>query len=253
MANWQDDPDLAALRPRRGATPWGRIFFGVLFVGCGTFALAYYLPLYRAHRALSDDHARLREKLESAEQALAKSQSELKSVTAKRDELQASAEQEQAKQSSRTNDLGSVKDAMTTAADKAIKKKAAVVGSDASGARLAVAPAQLFAAGKLDVSAAGAALLCAVAKAAGSRAVRVTGVSSDADVPAALKSKYDNGLAYAAAASAAIVTALHDKCSLASAKLYSEASDGSRAAPVTLGAGVPSPRIELLVTNDAKP
>jgi hypothetical protein len=253
MANWQDDPDLAALRPRRGSTPWGRIFIGVLFVGCGTFALAYYLPLYRAHHALSDDHARLREKLEGVEQQLQKSESELKSVTAKRDELQASADQEQAKQSSRASDFGSIKDALATAADKAIKKKAAAVGVDASGARLAVAPSQLFAAGKLDVNAAGATLLCAVAKAAGSRSLHVTGVAADAEVPAPLKAKYDNGWDYAGAAAAAVVSALHEKCSVADTKLYAEESNGAHAAPVAFGGGAPSPRIEILVANEAKP
>jgi hypothetical protein len=253
MANWQDDPDLAALRPRRGSTPWGRIFVGVLFVGCGTFALAYYLPLYRAHHALSDDHARLREKLESVEQSLQKDEAELKSVTAKRDELQASAEQAQAKLSASTSDFSSLKDALAAAADKAIKKKAAAVGADASGARLAVSPAYLFAAGKLDVSGTGSALLCAVAKAAGSRTLRVTGVSTDADVPAQLKSKFDTGWAYAAAASAAVAAALHDKCSVADTKLYAEASNGAHAAPVAFGGAAPSPRIEFLVTNETKP
>jgi hypothetical protein len=253
MANWQDDPDLAAFKPRRGSTPWGRIFVGVLFVGCGTFALAYYVPLYRAHHALSDDHARLREKLEGVEQALQKSQTELKSVTAKRDELQASADQAEAKASASASALGSVKDALATAADRAIKKKAAAVGVDASGARLAVAPSQLFAASKLEVSGSGGALLCAVAKAAGSRALHVTGVAADADVPAPLKSKFEDGWAYAAAASAAVVAALHDKCSVADTKLYAEASDGAHAAPVAFGGGAPSPRVEFLIANDAKP
>ena len=72
MANWQDDPDLAAMRPRRGSTPWGRILVGILIVGCGTFGLAYYLPLNRAHHALTDDHARLRQKLEGIQQTLEK-------------------------------------------------------------------------------------------------------------------------------------------------------------------------------------
>jgi hypothetical protein len=253
MANWQDDPDLAALRPRRGSTPWARIFVGVLFVGCGTFALAYYLPLYRAHHALSDDHARLREKLESVEQALQKSETELKSVTAKRDELQANADQTQAKLTAGASDFGSVKDALATAADKAIKKKAAAVGTDGSGARLAVSPSQLFATGKLEVSGSGGALLCAVAKAAGSRALHVTGVAADADVPAPLKTKFENGWSYAAAASAAVVAALHDKCSVADTKLYAEASDGAHAAPVAFGGAAPSPRVEILIANEAKP
>jgi flagellar motor protein MotB len=253
MANWQDDPDLAALRPRRGNTPWGRILVGVLFVGCGTFALAYYLPLYRAHHALSDDHARLREKLESVEQTLAKTESELKSVTAKRDELAASAEQEEAKKSKSSSDFGSIKDALATAAERAVKKKAAVVGADASAARLALATSQLFASGKLDVSSSGAALLCAVAKAAGSHALHVTGVATDADVPAQLKTKYANAWEYTAAAAAAVAGTLHDKCSVPGTKLYAEASDGSRAVSPAFGGAAPSPRVEIAVTNEAKP
>lgn len=253
MANWQDDPDLAGLRPRRGNTPWGRIFVGVLFVGCGTFALAYYLPLYRAHHALSDDHARLREKLESVEQTLAKTESDLKSVTSKRDELAASAEQEEAKKSKSSSDYGSLKDALATAADKAIKKKTAVVGADASGARLAFAAGQLFSPGKVEVSAAGATLLCAVAKAAGSRALHVTGVATDADVPAQLKTKYGSAWEYTAAAAAVVAATLHEKCSVPGTKLYAEASDGSRPISPAFGGSAPSPRVEVAVTNDAKP
>ncbi|HTQ08125.1 MAG TPA: hypothetical protein VMI54_29930 [Polyangiaceae bacterium] len=253
MANWQDDPDLAGLRPRRGSTPWGRIFLGVLFVGCGTFALAYYLPLYRAHHALSDDHARLREKLESVEQTLAKTESDLKSATAKRDELAANAEQEEAKRSKSSSDFGAVKDAFAAAADKAVKKKAAVVGADANGARVALAPSQLFAAGKLDVSASGASLLCAVAKAAGSRPLHVLGVATDADVPAQLKTKYSTAWEYTAAAAASVAATLHEKCSVPGTRLYAEASDGSRPISPAFGGSAPSPRIELAVTSDAKP
>lgn len=253
MANWQDDPDLAGLRPRRGSTPWGRILVGVLFVGCGTFALAYYLPLYRAHHALSEDHARLREKLESVEQTLQKTESDLKSVTAKRDELAADAEQEAAKRSKSASDFGALKDALATAAERAVKKKAGVVGADANGARLALAVSQVFSSGKVEVSASGAALLCAVAKAAGSRALHVTGVATDAEVPAQLKSKYENAWEYSAAAAAAVAETLHEKCSVPGTKLYAEASDGSRPVSPAFGGAAPSPRIEIAVANDTKP
>jgi flagellar motor protein MotB len=252
MANWQDDPDLAGLRPRR-STPWGRIFIGILVVGCGTFGLAYYLPLYRAHHELTDDHARLREKLESVEQTLQKTESDLKSVTAKRDELAATADEASSKAAKSSSDLGTVKDALAAAADRALKKKAAAVGTDASGARLALAPGQLFSAGKLDVSAAGAALLCAAAKAAGTRSIHVTGVATDADVPAPLKSKYGTAWEYTAAAAAAVASTLHEKCSLPGTRLYAEASDGSRPASPAFGGAAPSPRIELLISNDTKP
>jgi flagellar motor protein MotB len=252
MANWQDDPDLAAMRPRRGSTPWGRILMGVMLVGCGTFGLAYYLPLYRAHHALSDDHAKLREKVEGLEQSLQKAESELKTITAKRDELQASAQDAEAKQSAHASDLGPVKDAIASAVDKQVKKKAAAVGSDAAGARVALAASALFTTGKTEVSAGGAALLCAVAKAAGSRPLHVTAVATDADVPAPLKTKYDTAWAYTAATAAEVASTLHDKCSVSGAKLYVEASDGSRPAAGAFGGNAPSPRVEILVANDAK-
>jgi flagellar motor protein MotB len=253
MANWQDDPDLAGLRPRR-STPWGRIFIGVLLVGCGTFAAAYYVPLYRAHHALSDDHARLLEKLESVEQTLQKTEGDLKSVTAKRDELASTADEAEAKRTKSASDLGSVKDALATAADKAMKKKAAAVGVDGTGARLSVATSQIFATGKLDVSASGVTLLCAAAKAAGSRALHVLAVSTDADVPPALKTKYATAWEYTGAAAGSVAETLKDKCSVPGTKLYVEASDGSRPASPALGGAAPAgPRIELVVANEAKP
>jgi flagellar motor protein MotB len=253
MANWQDDPDLAAMRPRRGSTPWGRIFMGVMLVGCGTFGLAYYLPLYRAHHALSDDHAKLREKLEGVEQSLQKAESELKTVTSKRDELQASAQEAEAKVTAHTSDLGSLKDALASAVEKPLKKKAAAVGADATGARVALAASTLFTTGKTDVSAGGTALLCAVAKAAGSRALHVTAVATDADVPALLKPKYASAWGYTSAAAAEVASTLHEKCSVPGAKLYAEATDGSRPAAAVFSGNAPSPRIEILVANDAKP
>ena len=240
------------MRPRRGSTPWGRVLIGVLVVGCGTFGLAYYLPLYRAHHALSDDHAKLREKLEGVEQNLQKAESELKSVTAKRDELLSSAQEAEAKVAAHASDLGAVKDALAAAVDKALKKKAAALGSDAAGVRVAVAASLLFAAGKTEVSPAGAALLCAVAKAAGSRPLHVTAVAGDADVPALLKAKYASAWGYTSASVAEVAATLHDKCSVSGSKLYAEASDGSRPAAPAFGGNAPTPRIEFLVANDSK-
>jgi len=241
------------MRPRRGSTPWGRVLIGVMVVGCGTFGLAYYLPLYRAHHALSDDHAKLREKLESVEQSLKKSESDLKSVTAKRDELVASAEEAEAKVAARASDLGSVKEALAAAVDKPLKKKAAAVGSDATGARVAVAASVLFTTGKTDVSASGASLLCAIAKAAGARALHVTAVATDADVPGLLKAKYASAWGYTSASVAEVAATLHEKCSVAGAKIYAEASDGSRPASPAFGGNAPTPRIEIRIANDPKP
>jgi len=253
MANWQDDPDLAALRPRGGSTPWGRIFLGVMLVSCGTFGLAYYLPLYRAHLALVDDHATLRSEVDSIKQKLTQTESELKSTTEKRDELETEVKASQAKASSQASDVSSQKSALESAVEKLAKKKLAVVGGDATGARVAFVPGALFTPGKLEPSASGAAALCAVAKAAGTKSLHVIGVATDDEVPSALKSQYPNAWEYASAAAGAVASALHDKCSVAGAKLYSEASDGSRpASPAFASDKPPAPRVEIVLTSEPK-
>lgn len=253
MANWQDDPDLAAMRPRGGSTPWGRVAFGVLFVGCGTFALAYYLPLNRAHHALADDHAKLRSELTSVQQKLTKAESDLKEVTAKRDELDDVVKKQEAKTSGRSEDATTLKSALGAAVDKLAKKKLAVVGSDGSGTRVALAASALFTTGKVEVSSGGVATLCAVAKAAGSRSLHVIGVATDDDIPALLKPKYSSAWGYTSAAAAEVASTLREKCSVTGSKLYAEASDGSRpASPAFAAEKPPAPRIELLLTSDAK-
>lgn len=253
MANWQDDPDLAAMRPRGGSTPWGRVAFGVLFVGCGTFALAYYLPLNRAHHALADDHAKLRGELTTVQQRLTKAETELKEVTAKRDELDEAVKKQEAKTSGQAEDASTLKSALVSVVDKLAKKKQAVIGADATGARVALAAGALFTTGKVEVSSGGAATLCAVAKAAGSRAIHVIGVATDDDIPALLKPKYSSAWGYTSAAAAEVASTLHEKCSVTGSKLYAEASDGSRPAPAAFsGEKPPTPRVELLLTREAK-
>lgn len=254
MANWQDDPDLAAMRPRGGSTPWGRVAFGVLFVGCGTFALAYYLPLNRAHHALADDHARLRSEFTTVQQKFTKAEAELKEASAKRDELDEVVKKLDAKSSGQAQDASSLKSALNAAVEKQAKKKLAVVGSDAAGARVALAAGALFTAGKVEVSAGAVATLCAVAKAAGSRSIHVIGVATDDDVPALLKPKFSSAWGYTSAMAAEVASTLREKCSVAGSKLYAEASDGTRpTSPAFSPEKPPVPRIELLLTSDAKP
>jgi len=222
---------------------------GVVVVGCGTFALAYYLPLNRAHHALTDDHARLREKLESVQQTLTKNEAELKAATAKRDELEASAHEAESKVLAQASDLKSVTDGFTAAADKAIKKKAAAVATDAGGARVALSMGTLFSAGKVEVSSSGTSLLCAIAKAAGSRPLHVIASAKTDDIPALLQTKYASAWGYTSAAAAEVAATLKDKCSVPGAKLYAEAGDGSRPAPTAYSGSAPSARIEILVPS----
>ncbi len=254
MANWQDDPDLAAMRPRGGNTPWGRVLLGVLVVGCGTFALAYYLPLNRAHHALTADHARLRSEVEAVQQKATKAEADFKAASDKRDELEEQVKKYEAKASGQSDDAVSTKAALAAAVDKAAKKKLASVGADAAGARVAIAPGVLFTAGKVEVSASGQSTLCAIGKAAGSRSLRVSGVAKDDEVPAALKSKFASAWGYTSAAAAEVASTLHEKCGIAGSKLYAEGSDGSRPAVQAFSAEKPpAPRIEILIVGEAAP
>lgn len=254
MANWQDDPDLAAMRPRGGSTPWGRVAFGVLFVACSTFALAYYLPLNRAHHALADDHAKLRTELTSVQQKLTKAEADLKEASAKRDELDELVKKQEQKSSGQAQDASTLKSSLASAVDKLAKKKQAVVGSDAAGARVALAAGAVFTTGKVEVSSGAVSTLCAVAKAAGGRSIHVLGISTDDDIPALLKPKFASAWGYTSAAAAEVASTLHDKCSVPGSKLYAEASDGTRpVSPAFSGEKPPAPRIELLLTSDAKP
>lgn len=250
---WDDDPDVAAMRsmrPRGGGTSWGRILFGVLLVGCGTFAFAYYVPLYRAHSALVSDHAKLRGELEGAQSATKQAQSEAKTLREQKDELQAERDKRESAKQAAGAGASSMKDAVLAAMDRAVKKKQAVAAVEDAGVRAGISPSFLLATGKLDVSGAGKDALCAIAKASGSSVLRVSAVAADDDVPAALKSKVSNGWAYAGAAAASVAETLESKCSVARARI-------SLGSPSTASAfttqSPPSPRVEILLEPAKKP
>jgi len=245
---WNDDPDLAAMRPKRGAMPWGRVFVGVVLVGCGTFGLAYYLPLYRAHRSLTDDHARLRGELESATNSLKQTQSDLKETKEKRDELEADRQKRESAAQGKSAEAQSLKASLGSSLEKFSKKKLALVGADEAGVHVALSSGMLFTAGKLDVSASGQTALCDVAKASGSRPLRVIGIAND--VPAALKAKFPSTWAYASGAAASAAETLESKCSVAPARLTSEHPGAAKAPGSTFGGDTPpAVRVEIVIAS----
>jgi flagellar motor protein MotB len=249
---WDDDADVAAMRsmrPRGGGTSWGRILFGVLLVGCGTFAFAFYVPLYRAHSALVGDHTKLRGELEGAQSATKQAQSEAKTLREQKDELQAERDKQQSAKQSAGAGASATKDAVLAALDKAVKKKQAVAAVEDDGVRAGISPSFLLSTGKLDVSPAGKDALCAIAKAAGSGVLRVSAVATDDDVPAALKAKVENGWAFAGAAAASVADTLETKCSVARGRISLGTPSMS---PAFAGASPPSPRVEILLETAKK-
>lgn len=249
---WDDDPDVAAMRSMRpggGGTSWGRILFGVLLVGCGTFAFAYYVPLYRAHSALVSDHSKLRGELENAQSAAKEAQGELKTLKEKNEELTAERDKRESAQKSAGAGATSLRDAVLTAIDKAVKKKQGVAAVEDDGVRAGLAPSFVLSTGKLEVSGSGKEALCAIAKASGTSVLRVSAVASDGDVPAALKAKVESGWAYAAAVAGSVAEALESQCSVAHARVT--LGSPSSAAAFT-SQSPPTPRVEILLENPKK-
>ncbi|HEY3493146.1 MAG TPA: hypothetical protein VGK73_00615 [Polyangiaceae bacterium] len=245
---WNDDPDLAAMRPRRGPMPWGRVFVGVVLVGCGTFGLAYYLPLYRAHRSLSDDHSRLRAEVETIQGSAGKVKTELKEVTEKYETLAAERDKREAAAKGKSTELAGVKSALSSSLEKVVKKKQAAIGADDSGVRVALSSGFVLATGKAETSGSGKVALCEIAKAAGTRPLRVVGVASE--VPALLQTKFTNVWAYNAAAAAAVADTLADKCSVAAARISAESPGAPRPAGAAFGGEtVPASRVEVVIST----
>jgi hypothetical protein len=250
---WDDDPDVAAMRsmrPRGGGTSWGRILFGVLLVGCGTFAFAYYVPLYRAHTALVGDHAKLRGELESTQSATKQAQSEAKTLKEKNEELQAEQDKRDSAKKSAGAGAESVKSAVLAAIDKAVKKKQGAAALEDDGVRAGIAPSFLFSTGKIEVSGGGKEALCALAKAAGSGVLRVSAVATDDDVPASLKSKYESGWAFAGGAAGSVAETLEGKCSVPHARVTLGSPSTS---PAFASQSPPTPRVEILLETPKKP
>ena len=131
-----------------------------------------------------------------------------------------------------------------TALDKPAKKKQAAVGVDDTGVRVALSAGFLFSTGKIELTTAGRAALCDIAKAGGGSSLHVSGVANDDDVPAALKAKYSNAWEYAAAIAASVADTLETKCSVARTRLSIESPPA--AAAQAFGGQAPSaPRVEI--------
>ncbi len=218
-AAWEDASDLGPYGKSRG-TSWGRVFVLVLLVGMGTFVAAYYLPLYRAQQKLSAEYRDLNQKSQSLSDASTKAQTELKSVTAERDQLQAEHDKRESAKKTETDQLDRVRADLGTKLDKLSKKGSALVTANAGSALVALDAAAIFTPQKLDLSPAGKVLLCDIAKSAQGFSLRISGsMAEDATVPAGLEGSYGNPWALSAARAAAVAQSLEEKCSFAAAQL----------------------------------
>lgn len=236
---WADDPDLqamrASMRPERGPVPWRGLLFGVVLVACGTFAFAYYVPLYRAHQTLVASHGRVMSQIETLQASLTRVRADLESETKKREALEAEKKQREDAVKADEKELETVKQALEKGLDKPLSKKQAAVGIDDGRLIVGFGSSALFSAGKLDVSSSGKDALCDLAKAAGSRRLRVVGATDDDGLPALIKLKYDNAWQASATAAASVAETLESKCSVQGTRLTAAGLADTRKPSAALG------------------
>lgn len=94
--NWErmdSISELATISANRGRG-W-KIFSGVLLVAAATFLAAYYLPLYRAHAALTGKYKSLSQEATTQRKQLTETIDTLKQVAGERDQLSASSRKTQ--------------------------------------------------------------------------------------------------------------------------------------------------------------
>ena len=213
------DADLGPYGKSRG-TRWGRVFGGLLFVAVATFIGAYYLPLYRAHQKLADQYRELGQRSQALSETASRTQNELKSAIAARDQLQAEHDSRESAKKSTGEQQERVRVALSGKLDKFVKKGNAALLVNAGSLSVAFDSALLFQPQKLDLTPSGRALLCDVAKTSEAKTLTVrSSLAAGSIVPPALAANYPSPWALSAGRAAAVVQALEQACSFPAAQL----------------------------------
>jgi chemotaxis protein MotB len=244
------DPDVQAMRASMrnsgGPTRWGRVLTGVLLVACATFALAYHLPLQRAHAALTSRFAELQTQVSTAQRSAEESRAKAKELGDKQQALES--QSDQAKQNEKTAADASlaIKTTLQTKLEKPLAKEQAALGVAGSRVVATLSLAYVLSPGKLEVSPLGKAALCSVASAAGERSIRVVAIADKKSIPPALAPKLKTPLQYSVAAAEAVTTTLLDKCNASPARTSATGLAAEPAArPQLEGKKLSGARIEL--------
>ncbi len=167
--DWQrldskDDLSAIGISPNRGRG-W-RIVSGILFIFALTFALAYYLPLYRAHASLSREFRTLSGQAVTQHKQLSDTLDALKLISADRDRLNTIAATMQKTSDALTPEAESLERDLTTALKKflgtgklqLVRHKEKLQITLASPALLPLAGADLTDTGKKSLCAVGGVL-----------------------------------------------------------------------------------------------
>ena len=100
---WEEAP--VAFRPRGRLAALGRWLVRLFVIGALTLGAAFYLPLYRAHRALTVNHALVLDKSRALERDLARARSELSTAQAAQAKLETKNEEARSRVTVKTTHL----------------------------------------------------------------------------------------------------------------------------------------------------
>lgn len=244
------DPDLramgASMRPTAGPVSWGRVLTGILVVGCATFALAYYLPLQRAHETLTRSFSQLQSQVDTANRGLKEAQAQTQEASEAKQALQGQLNELKQLDKAHAEANRAVTSSLEAKLQKPLAKNQAAVGSMDAQAVVALSLAYVLTPGKLEVSPQGKDALCTTAAAANKKTIRVLAVADKKSIPAVLAAKLKTPLDYTSGVAALVAQTLLDKCSVEPTRVSGTGFPAEPAAnPKLEGKKLAGARVEL--------
>jgi chemotaxis protein MotB len=244
---WEEsDVDLLALQTgARQETRWGRVFVAILIIAMITFVAAYYVPMFRAHKALVTEFKELMAKYRAMDEKLAETRRLLDKESKEKHRLKAHQEERQAANKAAQAKLETQKATLGKQLSKEAGKGDAQVELSPDAVRVTLANDLVFKSHTLTIPQGGSKRLCEIAQNT-SGPLRLTALAK-ADEPKSvlLAARYPTVRALTAARAATAAADLEQRCPVATAQLQSAAIVFDKA-PEGHDVGLPALRIELL-------
>ncbi|HEX4339675.1 MAG TPA: hypothetical protein VH062_27395 [Polyangiaceae bacterium] len=216
---WESALDDDMLARSSGSGFWSgllRWLIGIFFVGALTAGAAYYLPLHRAHKALTDQFAALQKHADVDDAEVKKLKADLAAAESDRSQLQAQSGQQAARQKAELEQGSKLREVLNTKLAAYAKSHLAVTAR-ADGAAVLLPPGLVRMQGA-EITEAGKAVLCAVVKvmsSAGTLSYRVGDFVAHADAAG------PGPREQAAARATSAARAMEEKCAVPGTRILS--------------------------------
>jgi flagellar motor protein MotB len=143
----------------------GRVLTGLVLLGTGTFAIAFYFPLLEAHSALVREHESLSAQQANLGSQLKLTSEQLEATQKERESLRTQLSKKDDAQAERERAAGSLMHALSSALEPRIKRKALKVVQQGLDTVVQIDNAKLYRGNQASVHPPGSAVLCDIAKA----------------------------------------------------------------------------------------